>query len=228
MSYDDEANAYMDSDLQKEVDDRYPNLLGLRVLTWAEGGFRNTITNKAPIKSIADYKGQVIRVPGTASFTDTYKALGASPTPLSYSECFTAISQGAIDGMILPTGVAFSGNYYEVCKYTVADHIFFNALSICISEMLWNTLSPEVKELFIKCAAEAAAEEEEFAKAYEIECFNTMRDKHGVTVTFAEDFDTTGLSDAVAPVWEACSKVINADFYARSMKWIEEYRAAHP
>lgn len=219
---DDEANAYMLSDVNKAVTDTYPDQLGLHVLGWGEGGFRCTFNNGISVKSMADYKGLKLRMPGTASFTRSFSALGANPTPMAYSETFTGLSQGAIDGILLPILTGYSGRYHEVCKYLTVDKSFYNALCVAISSIAWEKLTPELQRIFISCAEEAGKEQIKFVQSNEQGAINAMRE-HGTVVV--EDFDTTGIREVLQPMYDATKAKIGAKIYDASMAWLEQYRA---
>lgn len=219
-----EANAFMESDVNMAIMDKYPDTLGFRVLAFGQGGFRNTCENVRAITKMADYKGLKIRMPSTASFTDTFSALGANPTPLAYSECFTAVSQGTIDGVLLPTGSTYSGNFYEVCDYMVQDHVFFNALALTMSELTWDSLDPQVQEMLLECAKSASELQEQQAANLELTQLKDMEENHGMTITYAEDFDTTGLAEACQKVYDDCKAAIGEESFNAQMEWLENYR----
>ena len=82
-----------------------------------EGGFRSTINKKRPINTPADLKGIKIRVPENSTYVDTFKALGANPTTMASSECFTALQQGTIDGLEQPVTPMYTYKSYELCDY---------------------------------------------------------------------------------------------------------------
>ena len=71
-------------------------------LAWAENGFRELTNSKRPIKTPADLKGMKIRVVGSPLFTDTFTALGANPTQMSWADAQPALASGAVDGQENP------------------------------------------------------------------------------------------------------------------------------
>ncbi|WP_224654283.1 TRAP transporter substrate-binding protein DctP, partial [Escherichia coli] len=78
------------------------NEKGVELLGFGENGFRQLTNSKQEIKSPADMKGMKIRIPGINMYTDLYRALGADPTTMAFSEVFTSLQQGTINGQENP------------------------------------------------------------------------------------------------------------------------------
>lgn len=214
------ARAYIDSELNKEVTDEYPDQLGVYVLGWGEGGFRVTFNNGVSIRSMEDYKGLKLRMPSTASFTKSFAALGANPTPMAYSETFTGLSQGAIDGILIPVLTGYSGRYYEVTQYLTLDNSFYNALCVSISKPLFDTLSPELRQVMYDCAVRAGQDQRVFVAESEQAAVEAMKEA-GMTVV--EDFDGAGVKEALESMYEDTKEKIGEDLFTRSMEFIESY-----
>ena len=90
------AYRVLDSDVIQDLQDSFAEQSGVRVLAYGQGGFRQVIGNVA-VNSLADMHGMKVRVPESDIYIDTFSALGANPTPLAYSETFTALQQGTVD-----------------------------------------------------------------------------------------------------------------------------------
>jgi tripartite ATP-independent transporter DctP family solute receptor len=80
-------------------------------------GFRNMMSNKRPIVTPDDMKGQTIRVQESPTYVAMMKAMGANPVPMAYVEVYLAMKQGTIDGMELPSFTLTSDKFQEVTKY---------------------------------------------------------------------------------------------------------------
>lgn len=149
---------FLDGDIMKEVTDGLYDTLGYKVLAWGEGGFRNILPQK-PIRTPADLKGMKIRVPGMEMFMATFQTIGAAPSALDFNETFTAVQQHLMDGLELPIASAYTGSYYEICDYYDMTGHFYNAISLSCSKSFWESLSPELQEIFLTAAKEAGAEQ---------------------------------------------------------------------
>lgn len=97
---------------------------GLHLLGIASYGFFNTLSKKTFLVDPQDFKGTKIRVYPTPILVDLYKMLGASPTPVAYTEIYTALQQGVIEATDGTLDSANASKQYEVCKYLSAtDHL---------------------------------------------------------------------------------------------------------
>src|SRR3546814_14855340 len=85
-------------------------------LGFSEAGFRNVINNVRPVKAPADLKGMKLRVQPSDMFLDSFRDLGANPVPMPWSDTFTAVQQGTVDGLEIPLAVIYANKYTEVTK----------------------------------------------------------------------------------------------------------------
>jgi len=91
---------------------------GVKAFCFGGGwGFRNMMSNKRPIFTPDDMKGQTIRVQESPTYISLMKALGANPVPMPYVEVYLAMKQGTIDGMELPSFTVTADKFQEVTKY---------------------------------------------------------------------------------------------------------------
>ncbi len=127
---------------------------GLRILGMWENGFRVITNNARPIVKPEDLKGIKLRVPGGVWRVKMFKAYGANPTPLAYSEVFAALQAGVMDGQENPFAQIYGGKFYEVQKYlSLTDHVYTPSYAV-ISERFWKTLPPDVQQVLAKIAVE--------------------------------------------------------------------------
>jgi tripartite ATP-independent transporter DctP family solute receptor len=119
---------------------------GLRIIGLMEVGFRNVTSNK-PINVPADLKGFKIRTPQSPAQIETFKALGAIPTPMSFSELYGALQQGVVDGQENPLENILNGKLFEVQKYCAFTRHIYNFAYVLISEKFWNSLSKDDQKL---------------------------------------------------------------------------------
>jgi tripartite ATP-independent transporter DctP family solute receptor len=119
---------------------------GLRIIGLMEVGFRDVTSNK-PINTPADLKGFKIRTPESPAQIECFKAMGAIPTPMSFSELYGALQQGVVDGQENPLENIYNGKLYEVQKYVNLTKHIYNFAYVFISEKFWKTLSPEDQKL---------------------------------------------------------------------------------
>lgn len=95
-----------------------------KVLGWGSDGVRNMWNGRRPIRTVDDVKGLKMRVQSSQVHKDTYAALGALPTPVAFSELYTALQTGVVDGADVGTVDMMSFKFYQVTKYlTLTGHV---------------------------------------------------------------------------------------------------------
>ena len=105
---------------------------------------------------MADIKGMKIRVPEMEAHLATWSALGANPTPLAFTEVYTALQLGTVDGQENPLGVIYANKFYEVVDYlTITDHLV-GFMLIVMNDETFNKLDPSLQQALQKAAAEAS------------------------------------------------------------------------
>ena len=119
----------------------------MRVLAYGETGFRNFTNSKLPIKSPADMKGLKIRVMETPVYVNMVKALGAAPTPIAWSEVYTALQQKVVDGQENPVATIVQAKLYEVQKYMILDGHSYGVDFFLINDKFYQSLPKETQEL---------------------------------------------------------------------------------
>lgn len=166
-------------------------------LSYWEAGYRHITNSVRPINSLEDLKGMKLRVPEAEMRIDTFKDLGALPTPLAFSEVFTALQQGTVDGQENPLPTISSSKFNEVQKYlTISGHIWGSAL-LGISEKAWNSLSDEYKKIITEKADVWKDKEREMIRKAEEELVEKLK-ASGMEVTEPE---VQPFKDAVQGVW---------------------------
>lgn len=138
-----------------ELGDKLLKLLakkGIIGLAWWENGFRNITNNKRPIRTPEDLKGLKLRVTPIKMRLDTFNALEALPVPMPFSELYSALQQGVVDGQENPLAIIYSNHFYEVQKYlSMTGHIWGSAILV-ISKGSWDKVSPEDKKIIREAA----------------------------------------------------------------------------
>ena len=128
---------------------------GLTYLGSFHNGFRQITNSKRPIKAPTDLQNLKIRVPGSEIYMGFFRTLGADPTSMSWSEVFTAIQQGTIDGQENGVSVTYTAKMAEIQDYlTMWNYSYENNLFIA-NTLVWESLEPKTQELLRACAKEA-------------------------------------------------------------------------
>ncbi|MCX7026464.1 MAG: DctP family TRAP transporter solute-binding subunit [Spirochaetes bacterium] len=125
---------------------------GMRCLAFAEVGFRHFTNNVRPIKSPADMKGLKIRVQETPVYINMLKAVGASPTPVAWTETYTALQTGVVDGQENPIGSILMAKLSEVQKYITLDGHVYGVDWFIINEKFFKSLPADLQYIVLDSA----------------------------------------------------------------------------
>jgi tripartite ATP-independent transporter DctP family solute receptor len=110
---------------------------------------RNFFFTQKPVTKLADLKGMKIRAQAGSMYVELMKAFGASATPIAFSELYSALQTGVVDGAENPLSGYYSNKFYEVAKYYLLDGHEMSPNIILFSEMVWKTLTPADQKLII-------------------------------------------------------------------------------
>lgn len=150
------SDALMDPFKKKVEDELGVKLLSVMYLGRRQVNLRQS-KDELTVKTPADLAGVNLRMPGTDAWQFLGKALGAAPTPMSFSEVYTALSTGAVDGQDNPLPTVVDAKFYEVTKQIVLTSHLVDLNYIAFSKSVWDGLTPE-QQATIQKAADAAAE----------------------------------------------------------------------
>ncbi|HZQ14982.1 MAG TPA: TRAP transporter substrate-binding protein [Pseudolabrys sp.] len=192
----------IDGPIGQELLDKVTNSgKGLVGLCWMDAGARNFYDTKKPIKTMADLKGQKIRVMGNPMFVDMANSMGANGVPLGYDQVFTSLQTGVIDGAENnPPSFVFD-NHYQVAKfYTIDEHLIVPEMLV-MSKKIFDSLSKEEQADVKKFAREAQLEERKLWEIYEKQAMDKAK-AAGIQIIQVSDADKKAFQDAVKPVWD--------------------------
>ena len=138
--------AYYDSILQQQ---------GITAIGSFHNGFRQLSNSKHAVTTPEDLKGLKIRVPGSEVYMNFFKAFGADPVAMNWSEVFTALQQGTIDGQENGVSITSTSGVVEVQKYmTIWNYTYENDLFLANSK-IWDTLNDATRQMLTEKAVEA-------------------------------------------------------------------------
>ena len=129
-------------------------------LAWGENGFRELSNSKKAIHKPDDLKGLKIRVVGSPLFLDTFTALGANPTQMSWADAVPALSSGAVDGQENPLTIFVVGKLHAAAnqKYLTIWGYVADPLIFVVNKEVWNSWKPEDQKAVREAAVQTAKE----------------------------------------------------------------------
>ena len=174
--------------------------LPLRGLCYGEEGFRHFFF-KNEVKGLEDLKGLKIRVSSDPVMTGMVTNLGASATTVAFTELYSALNTGVVDGAEQPTANYRSNAFQEVAPYLLLDGHTLGALQIIITDAGWAKLNEEQQGWIMEAAQYASQVCREKVAEIEAKTFDLLRED-GATIIEVED---------KAPWVEACQPTIEAN-----------------
>jgi len=188
---------------------------GVVPLAWGENGYREISNSKVAIKSPADLKGLKIRVVGSPLFLDTFTALGANPTQMSWADAQPAFASGAVDGQENPIAVYQAAKLHSVAQKHITMWGYVNdPLVFVVNKDIWNSWTPADREIVRQAAIDAGKEEIAIARKGLVEADKPLLKDiaaHGVTVTQLSPAERDAFVKATRPVYEKWKGQIGAD-----------------
>ena len=144
------------SALFKEWVQKYLEGTGVRTLTANWVRLPRIMVANVPIKSVQDMKKLKVRVPTIGrSMSDSYKALGASPTPIAYGEIYLALAQGVINAADAPVDNIYTMKLYEPTKRIIITNHVWDSMAVWINDKKFQSLSAKQQRALLDAANEA-------------------------------------------------------------------------
>ena len=188
---------------------------GVMPLAWGENGYREISNSKRPIKTPADLKGMKIRVVGSPLFLDTFSALGANPTQMSWADAQPAMASGAVDGQENPLSIFTAAKLHTVSqKYLTLWGYIADPLVFVVNKDIWNSWTPADREIVKQAAIEAGKEQIALARKGVIEADKPLLKQIeglGVTVTQLTPAERDAFVQATRPVYNKWKGQVGAD-----------------
>ncbi len=218
-----EVDTVMNGKMGQKVFDKMAPL-GLVGLGWTEAGFRNLTNSKGPVKTADAISGLKIRVMPNKVALDTWKALGANPTPMAFSEIFTALELKAIDAQENPLILIFTNKFQEVNKYvTITNHVY-TPCGIVVNKKFWDKIKPEDQLAMKKAATEALKFHRNLMDAANKEVVAKLQ-AAGAIVDTLPPAELNKLREKTKPVIETYTKLIGEEFVKEFYAEIEKVRS---
>lgn len=177
---------------------------GLKVLAVWENGERHITNSKRPIKVPADLAGMKLRVPEGKWRVKMFQAYGANPSPMKFSELFTALQTGVMDGQENPFTQIYSAKLQEAQKFlSLSGHVYTPAY-LTVGKTKWEALPPDVRKILEDTAKESQAYVYETAAKDDAELLTKLKTA-GMQVN---DVDKDAFINASKPIYDEFGKEV--------------------
>ncbi|MDI5933414.1 TRAP transporter substrate-binding protein [Halomonas kalidii] len=155
---------------------------GVRVLSWAYSGCRVLSNSSKPVATPDDLQGLTIRVPRNEIMIASYQEWGVNPLPMAWSETFTALQQGVVDGQDNPYITINAMKFYEVQDYITDICYVFSLEPLIMSESKFQSLSPDMQEVVLEAGRETTAYSYDYLLESEESIKQALVEEHGMQI----------------------------------------------
>ena len=197
---------------------------GVVPLAWGLNGYRELSNSKHPIKSPADLKGLKIRVVGSPLFLETFTALGANPTQMSWADAQPALASGAVDGQENPMSTYTAAKLLTVGqKHLTMWGYLADPLVFVVNKQVWESWTPADRELVRQAAIEAGQEQIAIARKGLIEPGQPLLKDiaaMGVQITHLSPAERVAFVKATRPVYDKWENQVGAGLVNQAEKAI--------
>ncbi|MFA1819990.1 TRAP transporter substrate-binding protein [Virgibacillus oceani] len=192
------ADEVLDGEVGQELLDMLEdqNLVGL---AYWENGYRDMSNSVGPIETQADLEGLTLRTMENELHLDSFSALGANPTPMAFTELFTAMQQGTVDGQENPIATIYLEGFHEVQDYVSATNHVYTPFVFLVSKSFFDGLPEEYQEILRDAAVEAGEYQREVNREANEKYVQSLIDE-GVNFNEVSDEAKDEMRETVQPV----------------------------
>lgn len=198
-----------EGELGKELE-KVSNEIGLTTIMFSQYGYRNFVSTKKPLKTVADLAGLKVRTTDSPVEVEVAKALGMNPAPVAWGEVYTALQQGTVDAEGNTFSLLNDAKHTEVLKYAMDSNHNYSMHILLMNKKKFDSLTPEHQAIIREAAREALAWQRGITDELEKKAWDAFKEK-GIEVTILSDEDRAKLVELTAPVREEFAKQIPAN-----------------
>jgi tripartite ATP-independent transporter DctP family solute receptor len=177
-------------------------------------GARCISNSKRPINTVADMNGLKIRVMESPIFISMFELMGANPTPMSFTEVYTALQQGTVDGQDNPPSLTYDSKFYEVQKYySLTGHVY-SEVAVVSNKAFMESIPQEQRDILTAGAEQYLVDwQRELARSLESEYVQKIRDAGVTEVNDITPENIRTFIDAVAPIYDEYRELVGAEVF---------------
>lgn len=196
------AHAVLDGPIGQDLLSKFP-AKGLVAMAWGENGFRHLTNAQRPVRTPEDAKGLKVRTMENQVHMTAFRTMGVLPTPMAFTELFTALQQGTVDGQENPIPVITSSKFAQVQKHLSLTGHVYSPTMIIAGKGLYDRLTEADRKAWTASAKAAATAQRAYVAEVEKTGVDELR-KAGMQVI--TDVDRAKFQQALAPAYEEYAK----------------------
>lgn len=181
---------------------------GVKPLFCTTASIRGAMLKTKPITSLADISGIKMRVPEITMYVNTWKNLGANATTTAWSEAYTSISQGVVDGCEADPSTLVDANLHEVTKYFSKTNHMGTIHIISINQAKWDTIPADLQKIVLEECAKVSAAQVESRKVADAAALKKMEDA-GIVINEVSAEARADMIAAEKPLYDEYSTKYN-------------------
>ncbi len=185
---------------------------GYVALSFWDNGFKQLSSSKKALVMPEDAKGQKFRIMSSKVLEAQFHAVDANPQMMPFSEVYSGLQQGVIDGQENTNSNIFTKKFHEVQKYlTITNHGYLGYL-VVMSEKFWNKLPKDLQDVVVQAMNDATKKEREYAEELNTQQFNEIK-------TYAKktgNLEIINLTTKQKDAWREAVSKIYPDFYDKN------------
>ncbi|QKF82574.1 TRAP transporter substrate-binding protein [Halarcobacter ebronensis] len=189
------------------------NEKGYIALDFWDNNFKQLSSSKRALIVPEDVAGQKFRIMSSKVLEEQFKVLDANPQVMPFSEVYSALQQGVIDGQENTISNIYTKKFHEVQRYlTITNHGYLGYL-VVISEKFWNTLPKELQNAILQAMKESTIKEREYAEELNIKQYNLIKEY----AKTSGKLEIINLTKEQKDFWRKTVSKIYPDFYDKSL-----------
>ncbi|WP_152658482.1 TRAP transporter substrate-binding protein [Oceanobacillus sp. CFH 90083] len=214
------AHEVLDGEAGQAILDKFDekNMVGL---AYWENGFRNITNSRQPIESVEDLSGLKLRTMSSDLHIDVFAELGANPTPMAFTELYTGLQQGTVDGQENPNPLIYQQKFHDVQDYLSETRHVYTPYLFLVSKGFYDELSDEHKQIIEEAALEAGEYQREENHKQDQEALESLVEE-GIEVNEVSEEVRNEMQTIIEPLLEDYSQEIGEDIVNQIYEAVEE------
>lgn len=190
--------AFFNGEVGQQMVDDIEAETGFRILSCFENGMQALTNSKRPIKTPSDLNGLKIRTQENDILLQIYTQMGAAPMPMAFTELFTGMQQGTVDGQVNPILIAYTGKYDEVQSYCTDINAVYDVASVSVNSDFYNSLTGEQRAWLDEAIKEAT----EYNLQLSVDAATEAAENLNVEMTWLTTEERAVFADATSGVYD--------------------------
>lgn len=184
--------------------------INLKPIMYSEYGYRNFVSTKKEIRTLADLKNLKVRTTASPVEVAVAAKLGMNPTPIAWGEVYTALQQGTVDAEGNTFSLLNDAKHTEVLKYAVDSAHNYSMHILLMNKRKFDSLSPDIQELIVKAGRDALAFQRSITTDLEVKAVDAFK-AQGIKIHKLSPEERSDFAAATRPVWDQFASEIPAE-----------------